>query len=107
MKKLVIITVLWGCAGPDVPETPTYEEHVRPILEANCVRCHADPLIGGVPDDPVPIFLETREQAEENVIELNQRVQEGGMPPNYTLEDWQLDVIHNWCATLQEEQFCL
>ncbi len=25
-----------------VPENPSYQQHVRPILEANCVACHAD-----------------------------------------------------------------
>ena len=25
-----------------VPEQPTYHEHVRPIIEANCIACHSD-----------------------------------------------------------------
>ncbi len=28
-----------------VPENPSYQQHVRPILEANCVSCHAEDQI--------------------------------------------------------------
>ena len=30
-----------------VPEHPTYHEHARPIIEANCVACHSDGQIAG------------------------------------------------------------
>ncbi len=30
-----------------VPEHPTYHEHVRPIIEANCAACHSDGQIAG------------------------------------------------------------
>jgi mono/diheme cytochrome c family protein len=25
---------------PEIPQSPSYATHVKPILEANCVRCH-------------------------------------------------------------------
>ena len=31
----------------DLPEYPTYQQHVRPILEANCLACHSDGQIAG------------------------------------------------------------
>ena len=31
----------------DVPEHPTYHEHVRPIIEASCVGCHSEGQIAG------------------------------------------------------------
>lgn len=34
-------------AAADVPEHPTYHEHARPIIEANCVACHSDGQIAG------------------------------------------------------------
>lgn len=34
---------------PAVPDNPTWTEDVRPILMANCVRCHTDPPIGEAP----------------------------------------------------------
>ena len=41
---------LTACA-PEVPETPTWLQDVRPIVLANCVRCHTPPPIGGAPDN--------------------------------------------------------
>lgn len=34
-------------SGISVPENPTYHEHARPIIEANCVACHSDGQIAG------------------------------------------------------------
>ena len=31
----------------DVPERPTYHEHVRPIMESNCIGCHIEGQIAG------------------------------------------------------------
>ena len=31
----------------DLPVNPTYHQHVRPILEANCVACHSAGQIAG------------------------------------------------------------
>jgi hypothetical protein len=37
-----------ACA-PSVPANPTWEEDVKPILAANCVRCHRDEQQNGAP----------------------------------------------------------
>ena len=34
-------------SGVSVPENPSYHEHARPIIEANCVACHSDGQIAG------------------------------------------------------------
>jgi len=34
-------------SGISLPENPTYHEHARPIIEANCVGCHAAGQIAG------------------------------------------------------------
>ncbi len=51
MRLYVSSWCLWmvGC-GSTLPETVTYTEHVQPILERHCVRCHAEggPLYAGV-----------------------------------------------------------
>ncbi len=44
---LIALAVL-GCA-PAAPDTPTYLADVRPILAANCIRCHGSPARGGAP----------------------------------------------------------
>jgi mono/diheme cytochrome c family protein len=52
-----------GCTAESVPNVPTYENDVKPIMEARCIRCHgaggmlnADPnhkgiIPGGAPFD--------------------------------------------------------
>lgn len=37
-----------GCA-PEVPDAPTWTEDVRPIVVANCIRCHSPPPINDAP----------------------------------------------------------
>ena len=43
------VWVLAACSG-EVPDNPTWSEHVEPILRANCVRCHSEPASGGAPE---------------------------------------------------------
>ena len=43
MKHLAALAVLVSACTAAVPDHPTYVEDVQPIVEANCVRCHAAP----------------------------------------------------------------
>jgi hypothetical protein len=45
-QAIVIVLVLVGCVS-DVPDTPSFQLDVMPILAANCVRCHGDPRLIG------------------------------------------------------------
>lgn len=45
----MLILALGACA-PDVPDAPSFQQDVLPILAANCVRCHSPPAIGGAPE---------------------------------------------------------
>ena len=38
-----------AACSPSVPSEPTWVDDVRPILAANCIRCHSPPYIGGAP----------------------------------------------------------
>lgn len=51
MRRLLAIAWLAGCAAcaPETPDAPTWLADVRPILAANCIRCHGSPAIGGAP----------------------------------------------------------
>jgi hypothetical protein len=33
----------------DLNETITYNEHIKPIIDANCISCHNQPPINGAP----------------------------------------------------------
>lgn len=103
-----------GC-GPEVPASPTYEPHVRPILEARCLRCHSNPVNLDLerPDTSMPHYsLDIRTEAElslpANVLaygflkgayaHAKGEVPIGIMPPPPAspLEDWQIETLERW-----------
>ncbi len=57
---LLALPMLTGCPGfgdeeppslfAEVPDVPTYQEHIKPLMEARCVECHADTPTLGAPD---------------------------------------------------------
>ena len=46
--RAAVLLLLSACAA-DVPSDPSWHADVKPILTANCVRCHGAPAIGGAP----------------------------------------------------------
>ncbi len=112
---MVIALLLAGCA-PEAPAEPTWAEHVKPIVEARCLRCHGETPIGGAPpglrldvyqDTVAPDGVEiggaaqlicfyARPDASDNYIAS------GFMPPIDPLEDWQKDVLLRWCESFPE-----
>ena len=60
---LWVVTVMifgWHCSGPaktDVPDKPTYAEHIEPIIRSQCVTCHHN---GGT----APFSLQTYEEVK-------------------------------------------
>jgi hypothetical protein len=108
MKKLLVITMLAaGCAEPEVPDNPTYTEHIKPILDGNCIRCHGSPPIGGAPDYLRLDVWEVEGGLVDGVGEseatgnaaylISAYTFDGTMPPNYTLEAWQIETLQRWC----------
>lgn len=49
-----------GCR-PETPEAPTWTEDVRPIVHANCIRCHSPPQI----EDAPPSFRIDKYEGED------------------------------------------
>jgi hypothetical protein len=44
-----------GCGENPVPERPTYEQHIKPLMQAHCIRCHgAGGTLNADPDIPPP-----------------------------------------------------
>jgi hypothetical protein len=94
-----------GCA-PDVPDSPTWTEDVRPIVIGNCTRCHSPPPIGGAPDivrfdkyddedrdgdGTIDVF-----GARSSAMTMATRVETEEMPPEFPLWSRQIDVIVAW-----------
>jgi hypothetical protein len=67
-------------SGPPSKLEPSFEQHVKPFLKENCVRCHnADTAMSGVRVDQLDAALEDRHlKLWEHV---RTRVSEGTMPP--------------------------
>lgn len=110
--KRAIIFVLAACA-PDVPETPSFQQHVAPILAANCVRCHGVPVLGGAPPGFRLDTINGYERPKRNDVGIEQVVGAGlysssiairvassdsPMPPRFPLDDYQIVTLERWDA---------
>ena len=108
MKRVIVL--LAACA-PGVPETPSFQQHVAPILAANCVRCHGVPVIGGAPpelrldtygsyDRPkrTGIGIEQVIGAQTYASIIAQRVasSDAPMPPRFGLDEYQIETLERW-----------
>ncbi len=86
------------------PSDPTWVDDVRPILLANCVRCHSVPATGGAPDTfRLDVF-------EDVVADDGQLIWGAGamaefivvrsdalqMPPRFPLDERQRTILSNW-----------
>ncbi|HEU5058508.1 MAG TPA: hypothetical protein VFU21_18375 [Kofleriaceae bacterium] len=105
---LLLLAAAAACA-PEVPAEPTWVDDVRPILAANCIRCHSPPFIGGVPttfrldifeDD---VFLQSDGVSPVHGAAyvsqdgtLSGLVEDDFMPPQFPLTSRQKDVLAAW-----------
>jgi len=109
MRILPIIFVA-ACA-PGVPEQPSFQQHVAPILAANCVRCHGVPSIGGAPSglrldtyasstypvaDDVALTLAVGAAAAAGLVAERIVDDARPMPPRFGLADWQIETLQRW-----------
>lgn len=99
-----VALVLAACSSPEAPGNPSWTMDVRPILAANCVRCHGYPATGGAPTSFRLDRYETTTTDDGQVILgagavapfIETRVLDGSMPPQYPMPDWQVDTLVNW-----------
>jgi hypothetical protein len=110
----ILLLLAAGACAPEVPANPTWIDDVRPILAANCIRCHSPPQIGAAPlsfrldkyddellvDGPYDIDLEpdlvfgASSQGASIVAELEAE----RMPPRFPLTNRQIDVFSAWLS---------
>lgn len=101
---LVMVTVATRCVAAE-PVVLTYEEHIRPILRANCFHCHGngDELAGGL-DVRLRRLLATGgdsgaalEPGQREESYLYRRVRDGEMPPTeHKLSEADIETIGAW-----------
>lgn len=105
MRKLALLLagLVTGC-GPDTPAQPTWSEDVRPILLANCARCHGEEPAGGA---PAAFRLDRYEDggrrgARTMAPYLAERAgKRGDMPPEGPrLTDRQRDILVRWAEQM-------
>jgi hypothetical protein len=106
-----------GC-GNNVPPFPTYSKDVKPIMEANCIRCHgaggslnADPDIAKVNGQPAPTMSDFTQLADANgrfgllhytsqtpggVTLMTAFLPQMPPPPSPVLGGYELDVLEAW-----------
>jgi hypothetical protein len=99
---------LLGACAADVPSAPSFQEHVMPILAANCVRGHGYPAIGGAPpgfrlDSYEDVALDDATQiagaaSYAALIAIRVRDEARPMPPRFGLDEPQLETLERWAA---------
>lgn len=104
LSALSVLAALGMAAcAPGVPANPTWEEDVKPILAANCVRCHrAEPQNGA----PATFRLDVCENAGATMgasaaagAALARTTNDAAImppPPASPLSDRQNEVLQNW-----------
>lgn len=100
VATLVGLASLAACT--DVPANPMYLDEVRPILMANCVRCHAAPQACTV-RERAAFRLDTWESIGEvrGVAAMSERIivraaDQGTMPPSSPLTDREREILKRW-----------
>src|SRR5215210_1527284 len=105
MKRIIIFVA--ACA-PGVPDEPSYQQHVAPILAANCVRCHGVPVLGGAPPGFRLDSYNSYEQPKRNSIGTDMidgaavlsptiatrvALSDNPMPPRFPIDDYQIETL--------------
>jgi hypothetical protein len=101
---LVLLVPLAACGSdPDAGGTDggptgdvTYYQHVKPIMDAKCARCHQQ---GGI----APFTLETYDDAAGHAGVSQIAINDGIMPPWLAADDCN-DYVGDWSLTEQEKQ---
>ena len=105
MKRIILL--LAACA-PDVPDKPSFQQHVAPILAANCVRCHGIPVLGGAPAEFRLDTFNSYERPKRNSVGVEtvvgakvystiiaQRAADGH-PTRFPIDDYQIETLERW-----------
>jgi cytochrome c553 len=107
LSALCLLAALGAAAcAPSAPANPSWEADVKPILAANCVRCHRDPAQNYAPStfrfdicEDAGTILGAAAQAQRIVVRGSL---EGATamppPPAAPLSDRQIETIENWIA---------
>lgn len=105
---VLLFFVFFGCENSSesdlieqlpLTENITYTEHIKPIIDANCVACHSNPAVGGA-SVPMTNFEEVRLVFENTdaLDRMNRQPGESGFMPLYDtrLPQTSIDLVEQW-----------
>lgn len=106
MAVLIMVIALYSCESntyEDLQDNPvvegdvTYEQHVKPIIEANCLSCHGS---GGISSfRPLGTYAELKDAVQNtNLLDRIQRQngEPGLMPQTGRMPQANIDLILEW-----------
>lgn len=109
MRILIAYALFASLSGlsacKNAEEDPTWVADLRPIVNANCLRCHSSPSIGGAPSDFRLDVYEDSTTLDGRIIRgaatmapfIAARAGElGTMPPDFERSPWERDTFENW-----------
>lgn len=80
-----------------LPDTVTYTQHIRPLLETNCTGCHASTLQGANRNGaPTGVDFDTYANAAQSAERGNVRIQAGSMPPTGGIDSYDRALFQKW-----------
>lgn len=103
ISTLVISMLVFNCSSggddnepdPDpIPETVSYNSHVRPIISGNCISCHAATPTNGAPTS-YTTYDQVKAGVEGNIIfRINSSTDP--MPPTGRMSANNIAIIQKW-----------
>ena len=98
------LLVTLGCDA-DAPKSPTFIDDIRPLVQANCIRCHTHPAQGGAPDSFRLDVYDNTELVDGQLIRGAKTMAEymaaragteGTMPPDFARGERLRGSFENW-----------
>ena len=84
---------------PPLTENINYTEHIKPIIDANCVACHSNPAINGA-SSPMTNYNQVKTTFENTdaLNRMNRQSGESGFMPlgGVRLPQASIDLVEQW-----------
>lgn len=108
MSKILAIAVtviMFSCSSDDESTTPTppetqgkitYNKHIKPAIDANCISCHGNPTTNGAPVS-LTTYSEVKAVASSIAAAISKQAGEPkAMPPSGRLPQSTIDAVQKW-----------